>query len=243
MPVDVALTPADLARQDLAGRTVFIVDVLRATTTICAALHHGATTVVPRATPDEARESARALGPAALLAGERECVRIPGFDLGNSPREMTARAVKDRVVVLCTTNGSGVLSAVHPAAHAYVLAASNFTVMVARGRAALEPPGDLLVACAGSEGGFGLDDAYTAGRFLRAVLAGRLRDRGLSDAAHAAVQLARYHGNRWDRLFRQSAAGRRLIGLGFGEDVRLAARQDEFPVVAAMRQGRVVAAD
>lgn len=241
MRVDVALTPADLARQALAGRTVFVVDILRATTTIAAALHHGATAVVPAATPDAAR--AMALGiPGAVLAGERECVRIPGFDLGNSPLEMRARAVSDRVVVLCTTNGTGAFAAVATAAEVYSLAAVNFAASVARGRARLEERGDLLVACAGREGGFGLDDAYAAGRFLRAVLAGKVRGRGLTDAALATVQLARHHGNRWDRLLRQSSAGRRLVGLGFGEDVRMAGRQDEFPVLAAMQDGRITGA-
>ncbi len=241
MPVDVALSPADLARQALAGRTVFVVDILRATTTICAALHHGASAVIPCATADEARSSARAV-PGAVLAGEQDCVRIPGFDLGNSPKDMTPRAVKDRVVVLCTTHGTGAFASAGAAAQVYGLAAVNFSVTVSRARALFADTGELLVACAGREGAFGLDDMYAAGRFLRAVLAGQVRGRGLSDAAIAAVQLARYHGNRWDRLLRQSSAGRRLIGLGFGEDVRLAARQDEFPVLAAMRDGRISAA-
>ncbi len=241
MPFDVALTPADLARQQLAGRTVFVVDILRATTTICAALHHGALSVIPCATPEQARE--RALGlPGAVLAGERDCARIPGFDLGNSPREMRERSVRDRIVVLCTTNGTAALAASAVATHVHVLAAANFSVTVARAQARLEEDDDLLVVCAGREGGFGLDDAYTAGRFLRAVLAGRVRGRELSDAALAVVQLARHHGNRWDRLLRQSGAGRRLTGLGFGEDVRLAARQDEFPVVAVMRDGHIARA-
>lgn len=241
MPFDVAFSPADLARQQLAGRTVFVVDILRATTTICAALHHGASAVVPCATPEEAQEKALGI-PGAVLAGERDCARIPGFDLGNSPKEMRPRAVQDRVVVLCTTNGTAALVASASASQSYVLAAANFSVTVARARALLERADDLLVVCSGREGGFGLDDAYTAGRFLRAVLAGRVRGRGLSDAALAAVQLARHHGNRWDRLLRQSGAGRRLTGLGFGEDVRLAARQDEFPVLAVMSDGRIVPA-
>ena len=241
MPFDVALSPADLARQQLAGRTVFVVDILRATTTICAALHHGARAVVPCATPEEAQEKALGI-PGAVLAGERDCVRIPGFDLGNSPKEMRPRAVQDRVVVLCTTNGTGALVGSASAAQCHVLAAANFSVTVARARVLLEHSDDLLVVCAGREGGFGLDDAYTAGRFLGAVLAGRVRGRGLSDAALAAVQLARHHGNRWDRLLRQSGAGRRLTRLGFGEDVRLAARQDEFPVLAVMSDGRIVPA-
>lgn len=240
MRVDVALTPADLARQDVTGRTVFVVDILRATTTIAAALHHGAAAVLPVDTPEAARLAAAGI-PRALLAGERECMRIPGFDLGNSPLEMRRRAVDGRTVVLCTTNGTTALATVRAAAQAYALAAVNLTVSVARGRALLEETGDLLVACAGREGGFGLDDAYTAGRFLRAVLAGRIRGRGLTDAALAVVQLARHHGNRWDRLLRQSSAGRRLIGLGFGEDVRMAARQDAFPVLAQLQGDRIVA--
>ena len=125
--MDVALSPADLARQDLAGRTVFVVDVLRATTPISAALHHGATAVIPRATPDEARDTARSI-PGAVLAGERDCLRIPGFDLGNSPQEMRPRTVKDRVVVLCTTNGTGLFAAVSTAARVHVLAAGQADV-------------------------------------------------------------------------------------------------------------------
>jgi 2-phosphosulfolactate phosphatase len=149
--------------------------------------------------------------------------------------------VKDRVLVLCTTNGTRTLGAVRAAAQVHVLAASNFTVTVAVGRMALARTGDLLVACAGREGAFGLDDAYTAGRFLRAVLAGRLRDRGLSDAAFAAVDLARQYGNRWERPLRASSAGRQLIRLGLGEDIRMAARQDEFPVLTRLNGLRIVA--
>lgn len=241
MPVDVALFPADLARQQLAGRTVFVIDILRATTTICAALHHGATAVVPCATAEGAQAEARGI-PGALLAGERECVRIPGFDLGNSPADMKPRVVRSRTVVLCTSNGTGLLATAGSSAQVYALAAANFSVTVTRARTLLEQTDDLLVACAGQAGGFGLDDAYTAGRFLRAVLAGPVRRHQLSDAALAAVSLARHHGNRWNRLLRQSGAGRRLTGLGLGEDVRLAARPDEFPVLAVMHGRRIVAA-
>lgn len=241
MRVDVAFSPADLAHQDLGGRTVFVIDVLRATSTICAALHHGALAVIPFATPDAARQAA-VEAPGGILAGEQDCVRIPGFDLGNSPREMTPRAVRGRVVRLSTSNGSGLLLRAAAVAEVHVLAAVNFSVTVSRAQAWLEESGELLVLCAGRDGRFGLDDAYTAGRFLRSVLAGRMRGRGLTDAALAAVQLARLHGNRWDRVLRLSAAGRRLIGLGLGEDVRISSRQDEFPVAAMMRDGRVVAA-
>ncbi len=242
MPIDVVLCPADLARQEVAGRTVFVIDILRATTTISAALYHGAAAVVPCASVDAALRVARDLGPVALLAGEHAGMPIPGFDLGNSPGEMRPRTVGGRIVVLQTTNGTRAILAVANGAEVFLLAAVNFSVTVARARIALERTGDLVVVCAGRDGSFGLDDAYAAGRFLRAVLAGPVRGRHLSDAALATVQLARHHGNRWERLLRQSAAGHQLIGLGFGEDIRRSARQDAFPVVATLRDGRVVAA-
>ena len=240
MRIDVALSLADLARQDCSGRAVFVIDVLRATTTICAALHHGAQAVIPAPTPGAARQVALAEGPVAVLAGEQDCLRIAGFDLGNSPGDMTPRAVKDRVVVLCTTNGTRALAAVSAAAVVHVLAAANFTVTVTCARAMLADGPDILVACAGREGDFGLDDGYTAGRFIRSVLAGR-RERRITDAALATVDLARQHGNQWLRPLRSSAAGRRLVALGLGEDVRLAARQDEFPILGRLRDTRIVA--
>ena len=239
MPLDVALAPADLARQDLGGRTVFVIDILRATTTISAMLHHGAAAVTPCATEAEARALAAQVGPAALLAGEQDCLRIPGFALGNSPREVHARAVRGRQVVMVTTNGTGLILAAREARTVYLMAAVNFTRAVARARAIFDATGDLLVACAGREGAFGLDDAYGAGRLVRAVLAGRRAD--LSDAALATVDLANRHGNRWLRALRRSRAGRRLVVKGLGDDVTMAARQDVFPVLPVLRDGRIVA--
>ena len=196
------------------------------------------------ATPEEARAGWRIGIPDAVLAGERDCVRIPGFDLGNSPLEMRrARGAAAAPVVLCTTNGTGAFAAVSAAAHVYSLAAVNFTVSVARARAAARgvrgPAGGVR-----RPGGWLRRSTMPTRRDASSAqsLAGKVRGRGLTDAALAAVQLARHHGNRWDRLLRQSAAGRRLIGLGFGEDVRMAGRQDEFPVLAAMKNGRITGA-
>jgi len=126
MRVDVAFSPAGLASQDVAGRPAFVIDVLRATTTICAALHHGARSVVPCATPEDAVRLAQTVGAEVVLAGEKHCLPIPGFHLGNSPREMTPERVKGRIVALATTNGTRALLAVATAAHVYPVSVANF---------------------------------------------------------------------------------------------------------------------
>src|SRR5438045_9298303 len=106
MKLDVAFTPAGLTNFEVAGRTVFVIDVLLATTVVCAALHHGARGVIPVPSTDEAIRLAQTLDSGdVLLGGERNSAPIPGFALGNSPLEMTEPAVKGKTLVLTTTNG------------------------------------------------------------------------------------------------------------------------------------------
>lgn len=242
MSFDVLFSPRAVGPDDLAGRTVIVIDILRATTTMCAALHHGAHAIIPTASPDEARAVARTIGTdAVVLAGERNAVPIPGFDLGNSPRGMTPERVRDKTVVLCTTNGTKALLSAQSATAVYPGAACNLSLLAALGRATLEAEGSLLVLCAGRAGRFGLDDAYCAGRLVTAVL--DEVDPGihdvLSDSARAAVEIARGLGHRWDIPLRLSMAGQDLQRLGFGADIDDAGREDVFPSLIRFHDGQV----
>ena len=243
MKLDVVYGPAGLTSSEVQGRTAFMIDILRATTTMCAALSHGARAIVPAASPDEALRLAHTLGSTdVLLAGERHCVRIPGFHLGNSPREMTGDVVRGKTIVLTTTNGTGALLACQGAAGVYPAAAANLTLAAERAGEVLAQEGDLLVVCSGREGGFSLDDAYCAGRLVAAALGSRRPRRGMNDAAVAALDLVRRYGDRWDRPLRYSRAGRELIRLGFRDDVVEAGRPDAYPVLPLFHDRRVTLA-
>src|ERR687893_1538799 len=105
MKIDVLLTPGGLSSGDVQGRTVFVIDILRATTTMCAALSHGAKAIIPVASTEEALRLSQTIGSAdVLLSGEKNCVRIPGFQLGNSPLEMTETTVRGKTIIVSTTN-------------------------------------------------------------------------------------------------------------------------------------------
>jgi 2-phosphosulfolactate phosphatase len=118
MKVDVCFSPAGLHTPDLQGRIVFVIDILRATTTICAALHHGAKAVIPVGSTEEALRLSQTIGSTdVLLAGEKNCVRIPGFQLGNSPLEMSEATVRGKTLITSTSNGTVLCSparAPHP---------------------------------------------------------------------------------------------------------------------------------
>ena len=239
MTLDVFFAPAGLATQEVAGRPVFVVDVLRATTVICAALSRGARAVVPVATVEEASRLAQTLGPdAAVLVGERHREPIEGFDLGNSPIEVTEQRVRGKTLVMTTTNGTGALLATQGASEVYVIAAVNLTVAAARAREILLERKDLVILCAGRESQFGLDDAYAAGRLALLALDGRRRRKGLNDGALVALDLARRYRS-WDRPLLRSMAGRHLVHLGRGADVADAGREDAYPVLPLLRDRRI----
>lgn len=239
MKLDVLFTPAGLAPHEVSGRAVFVVDVLRTTTVICAALFRGARAIVPMATVEEASRMAQTLGPdAAVLVGERNGEPIEGFDLGNSPAEVSEARVRGKTLVMTTTNGTGALLATQGASDVWVASAVNLAVAGARARAILRERKDLVILCAGRDSRFGLDDAYAAGRLALIALEQARRRKGLNDAAQVAVDLARRYRT-WERPLTLSAAGRHLTKLGRGEDVAEAAREDAYPVLPVLRDRRI----
>ncbi len=238
--IDVAFAPNDVAARDVAGRAVVVIDVLRATTTICAALASGAREVIPVRDADEALRLARSIGRAnVVLAGEQLLEPIPGFQAGNSPREMTADRVAGKALILMTTNGTGALLATAGARQVIVAAGVNLAAAGAQAHALYQESGNLLILCAGRETGFGLDDTYIAGCLVRAALGGRRTRKGLGDSAIAAMDLVRCYGDRLDRVLALSRAGRALVAHGLGEDVRFAAQIDMFDFVPVFHERRV----
>lgn len=240
MKLDVVFTATGLTPGEVQGRTVFVIDILRAATSMCAALTGGARAVVPVASTEEALRLAQTLGAAeTVLAGERNALPIPGFAVGNSPREMTPEVVRGKTVIMTTTNGTAALLAVASAPQVYVACAANFSAVSARAHDAWVNKEDILVVCAGREQRFALDDAYCAGRLVETAMGGGRGRKGLNDAAIATLDLVRRYGRKWDRPLATSRAGRELAELGFKDDIADAARIDAWPVLAQFQNRRV----
>jgi 2-phosphosulfolactate phosphatase len=181
-----------------------VVDVLRATSTICQAFASGYRRVLCCAEIDEARALAESEGP-AKLAGERRLEHIDGFDFGNSPAELEGEPGAE-TLVLTTTNGTRLLvAAAERFEHVYVGSLLNLDAVAA---AARESGEDVAVLCAGVLGELALDDAYCAGRIAEA-LGGEPQD-----SARAAILLARSFPNALEGLGAgRSAANLRRHGL------------------------------
>src|SRR5262249_8185995 len=127
--IDVYLLPALVEPHELTGKTVVVIDVLRATTTIIHALASGAREVLPFLEIGEAQQKATEVGETAVLGGERGGKPIPGFDLGNSPAEYTPDKVRGKTVVFTTTNGTRAMLRCHAAQRVLVGAFVNFSAV------------------------------------------------------------------------------------------------------------------
>jgi 2-phosphosulfolactate phosphatase len=236
MRIDVALVPSEFLTVDLRGRTAVIVDVMRATTSVVAAMTAGCRQVIPVRDVGEALTRARDFPPAErVMAGEREGEPIPGFDLGNSPLEFTPERVGGSTVILTTTNGTAAMLAAATASAATVAA---FTNVGAVARWVAEEGRDCTVLCAGEHGGFSLEDAVCAG-----LLVGRVAATGrplvLSDGAMAARRLGGYYGGRLRRLLDDATWARALRRAGRADDLAACLAVDTVDQVPVLQGGVV----
>ncbi len=216
MRVHVSFTPAEQPQANVA----VVVDVLRATSTMCQALASGYARVLCCAEIDDARALAGTEGP-AKLAGERRLEHIEGFDFGNSPRELEGDAAAP-TLILTTTNGTRLLvAAAERYERVFVGSLLNLDAVAA---AARESGEDVAVLCAGVLGELALDDAYCAGRIARAI------DGAPTDSAQAAIRIADSFPSALDGLSASRSAWN-LRRHGMEADVGVCARESVLDVV------------
>jgi 2-phosphosulfolactate phosphatase len=226
--IDVLLGEAQVAVADVADRVVVVIDVLRAATTVAAALDAGAKAVIPFETVDEAASRARAYARGEVqLAGERRMVKVDGFDLGNSPAEYTPASVDGRTILYTTTNGTMALAATHGARACYFAAFVNVAATVASVRSAIEVGGDVTIICAGHERHVALEDVVCAGRLVRGIAAdlpGVMR----GDGARVAEMAERPFIGGIATVALEAGHAKALIAAGFARDVELCFTLDRY---------------
>ena len=227
MHVHVAFTPDERA----AAPTGIVIDVIRATSTICQALASGYERVWCAADVEDARAFA---SPEVTLGGERLGLLIEGFDLGNSPREYLS--VRTPTLAISTTNGTrAIVTAAERCGRVLIASLLNLDAVTEAARAHGD---DVAIFCAGVKGAFAIDDSYVAGR-----IADRLGD-DRSDAAEAAVRLAASYRTA-EEAFRASRSGRNLINHGpeLEADIPYCARESLLAVVPRLAGMHGVAAE
>jgi len=212
------------------GDVVVVIDALRASVTITSALVVGAVRVIPVLTVAEARAYVGQEG--YLVAGERGGVQIEGFHFGNSPTELGRQAaeVRGKTLVLTTSSGTRCVEAARGGAAAVLAGALPNATALAQAALDLarERGRDIALIAAGVDGQAAVEDLFAA-----QVIAQRLAGMGAVPAGggwrdHLAESEAA-------EVLKNSLSGRKLRGLGYGEDVAFCAQIDVFEAVPIYR--------
>lgn len=230
-PLHVHLHPSRVDPALLAGTVVVVIDALRASVTMTAALARGARAVVPALTVEDARREAdrrRSVGP-VLLGGERGGVLIPGFDLDNSPASYTRERVAGATLIFTTSNGTAALLHARQASEILVGSFANLSAIVER-----VAPDDraVHVLCAGTREEISLDDVLPAGAMVeRLASMGRTLPSDDSGRLALLASLAARGGEGVAAWMRGSRGGRNLDASGLGADVDFCSTADTLPIV------------
>lgn len=232
--IEVCLSPALLHLYDTTGSVVVIIDIFRATSTITAALHNGAKCVIPVASVEECIAIGKSI-PGSITAGERDGKVAEGLQYGNSPLEYPPLFIKDKTLVLTTTNGTRLLHMVNGAADIVI---GSFLNLHALSDYLLAQNKNVLLGCASWKDKFNLEDTLFAGAVINAV---QHAFNVNCDSARAAKHLYdRSGGSNFIDFLKDSSHYRRLSVFGLEDDMAYCVTPDLHPVVPYLKGKEIV---
>ena len=231
--LEVCLTPALIPLYKVEDYIVVIIDIFRATSSICYGIENGAEAIIPLA---EVAECAayREKGSEFLLAAERNGEVVEGFDFGNSPFSYTPEKVGGKTVVLTTTNGT---HALHLSRAAKKVVIGSFLNLGALSAWLGDQQEDILLVCAGWKNNFNLEDSLFAGAVVE-----KLKDAGykLDDSAIGANDLYLAGRDDINGYLKKSSHSERLKKLGIEADVAFCLQVDQITAIPVLEGDKLV---
>lgn len=222
--LEVCLSPAIYSKHADDENIVVIVDILRATSSICAAIHNGVKSIIPVATVEEAREMKQR---GYLVASERDGYVLDFADFGNSPFNFTPEIVAGKEIVYSTTNGT---RCIHMANHSRAVVIGSFLNISILADWLIQQDAPVLIFCASWKDRFSLEDTVFSG-----ALAERLLDSGkfesICDAVTASIDLWGIAKNDLNAYIQKAAQKGRLASKGLDDCIEFCLTTDQCGVI------------
>lgn len=235
--IELYTVPAGVPDDIEHDRPVVVLDIFRASTSIAAALDAGAGRIYFAGSIAEAEAMKIARGGDVVMAGEREGYRIEGYDLGNSPREMTPEILSGREVIFNSTNGTKLLRRFEASEHVVV---GSFVCLDAVVKHIQSFSQDPVICCAATVGKFSGEDTLAAGMIISHLH--RLGRKG-DDASDFARRLVDNHLGQWRDWAKNSRHGQYLASIGLAEDLDYCTELNRFSFVAVKEGEAIVRRD
>lgn len=232
MKVDIIFTADEVSQEKTEGKICVVIDVLRATSVMITALHNGAEKIFPFKDIKTIQERCENLKN-IIKCGERNALKIDGFDLGNSPLEFTKEKVFRKDIYMSTTNGT---KAVENSLSAEKIIICSFLNIKSVSEKLLEYKKDVVIVCAGTNGKFSLDDTLCAGLIIKEMQ--KHTEIQMNDVLLAAVRISESHENIKD-ILKGSTHYERLLSLGFEKDMEHIFSLNKYSIVPEYKNGYI----
>lgn len=232
MKVDIIFTADEVSQEKTEGKICVVIDVLRATSVMITALHNGAEKIFPFKDIKTIQERCKNLKN-IIKCGERNALKINGFDLGNSPLEFTKEKILGKDIYMSTTNGT---KAVENSLSAEKIIICSFLNIKSVSEKLLEYKKDVVIVCAGTNGKFSLDDTLCAGLIIKEMQ--KHTEIQMNDVLLAAVRISESHENIKD-ILKGSTHYERLLSLGFEKDMEHIFSLNKYSIVPEYKNGYI----
>ncbi|MGM0545582.1 MAG: 2-phosphosulfolactate phosphatase [Bacteroidota bacterium] len=232
--IDVFSSAHSFKEEDVRDKTVVIIDVLRASSTMITALENGAKGVIAVGDMDDASKISHNLDAKSfLMSGEKDGVTIEGYDLGNSPLEHTGEVVKGKTIILNTTNGTKAIKRCSLAEQIIVGSFLNLNAIVDYLK---EHGNEVLLVCAGWRGRLSLEDMLCAGNIIYELCGGELTAEA-RDGAKVAFGLYEKFGDDIENSIKSSNYAVRLKDIVSEDDLLYCCQRSITQILPALNEG------
>jgi 2-phosphosulfolactate phosphatase len=227
LTVDVCLSPYLYPIHHKDDAIVVVIDILRATTAMCTAFHHGVEKMIPVATVEEAAEYKKQ---GFMVGAERNGMALEGFDFGNSPFSYMTEKIKGQTIVISTTNGT---QAIKAAKNAYRVVIGAFTNITALSDWLISQNRSVLLLCSGWKNRFNWEDSIFAGAVTKRLLNAGLHKS--DDAALAMAFLYEQSQKNQIKFLRNSSHAERLAAMGLKKDIKYCFQLDQTTIIPVLK--------
>jgi 2-phosphosulfolactate phosphatase len=231
--IEVCFTPGEYAYYKDEFEIVVVIDVLRATSAMCAAFDNGVLSIIPVPTVEEALQYKNK----GFLAGaERMGQIVEGFDFGNSPFSFMNEELRGKEIVLTTTNGTKSLDV---AKDADTVVVGSFLNLTALSSWLSKQNKNILCLCSGWQDKFNLEDTICAGA-ISDFLISTGNFISVEDSSIAAKYLFLSAKDNYLGYLKSSSHRRRLKHLNLNEDIKYCLTPDQTDVIPILKNGKLV---
>jgi len=231
--LEVCLSPAIYDKHADDENLVVIVDILRATSSICAAIHNGVKKLIPVETIEEAREMKNR---GYMVASERDGYVLDFADFGNSPFNFIPEIVKGKEIAYSTTNGT---RCIHMASHSKAVVIGSFLNITSLADWLIAQNAPVLIFCASWKDRFSLEDTVFAGALAERLL-GSGKFESICDAVTASIDLWNMAKNDLTGYIQKSAQKSRLTSKGLDDCIEYCLTADQTKTIPIFKNGCLV---